>query len=111
METQIFQNKFFRITCGGAYALAVATQGEAYHLAVPVFEIDGQEAHFVFAGHSGGDVFFHQEGSETTRLILTLRAHPESPVIRFRYTLYSEEPISLTKTSGRDNITHGRFFG
>jgi alpha-galactosidase len=43
------------------------------------------------------------------RLQITFRMVPENPVVRFKYELQSDRPVSLTKETGRDAVEYFRY--
>jgi hypothetical protein len=45
-------------------------------------------------------------GSGLCRAGVALRGYPDSPLMRFRYRLSADEPATLTKRTGRDQIRY-----
>ncbi len=85
----------------------------------PAFEVSGEErGSFTYAGYGserellrgGREIAFRytSDGVPQLQLLVTLRCYPESPVLRLRYRLSSDEPATLTKRSGRDNLRYLR---
>ncbi|ANE45657.1 hypothetical protein SY83_04355 [Paenibacillus swuensis] len=98
----------------------VRSSGRTFTLGAPTAEIDGhtvklQPSSFRVAAEPrrlrGGSTEYAAEAAVTVNgaeLLLTLKVRltDDNPVVRFQYALSSNEPLRLTKTQGRDELTY-----
>ncbi len=110
------------VNVGKEGLLFTLSTAEAEHpllsLTPPQFEVNGVErGAFTFVSsqesetvlqHGREEVLTYRDRSQTPALTLkvAVRSHEGSPLIRFRYTLTSDTPASLTKTGGKDRLRY-----
>jgi alpha-galactosidase len=95
-----------------------------FSLEAPVFEINGQEAggkelRFIridkvrelLNGGREARLIYEVKGDKGTELAMYLRYFPDSPFIRYKYELSSNNSVKLTKSKGKDNIRYTGFSG
>ena len=99
------------------FLLASEDAGNFCRLTPPRFEVDGATVEdFVYAENvtqrelprNGIETVlrYQSQSRPELSLIVTVRSFAESPFIRFRYTLTSKTPVSLTKTDEKDNLRY-----
>ncbi len=105
----------------GGLIVVCADTGARLVLSPPTFEIDGDIIAGVVTDWSGEPPAATPGTARETvfrgplralpdvELLIRIRLSPDSPVIRFAYELRATAPHRLTRTSGRDRITHFGF--
>ena len=115
-------NDHFRIdpsAVGGTlWTCVLAGSGRTFSISPPEVELDGEivrlDANLAETGEPRelpNGAFEHTLRGQVTgkphlALEMALRIHPESPVIRFAYTLRATEPVTMTKSRGADALTY-----
>ncbi len=109
------------LSCGPGclWRYGAAGGGPAYSFAPPVFEVDGKQVvakafHFAEAGKpihlDNGATEYAFEGLLIGDSHLSLRiefqVNGETPVVRFRYTLKSDVPHTMTAPAGQNRLTY-----
>jgi alpha-galactosidase len=92
--------------------------GLRQNIAPPVFHINGQDVKGVFQSYTAEErsidninvMEYKVRGSLASMpeitMALTLRVAPDNPIVRFRYSLSSENDVSLTKVEGKDHLNY-----
>jgi alpha-galactosidase len=95
-----------------------AKEGPKQDIAPPVFHINGQEVKGVFQSYTTEErsidrinvkeyiVRGNLASMPEITMALTLRVAPDNPIVRFRYSLSSENDIPLTKIEGKDHLNY-----
>lgn len=122
----VFENRFYRLSVSEDRKSFIYSLSEAENetsLALPEFEIDGKplRAEFVGFPESAGVKKLRNGVAEyrvvgalkgvEARLTAVFRVSRESPVMRFRYELSSDVPLTLTKSGGMEHLTYFAFTG
>ena len=111
MSVLTIATPFYTLEVGGKSALSyrVAGQREAIPFAWPRFEIDGKPTtapeglHEISRRQLSGEIreiCLSGVLAEDVDIQMILRVCPRTPFIRFRYTLSSDRPAALTKSTG-----------
>lgn len=115
MQT-IFENAYYSLYLGSENALIYrpVQSDECIELSWPQFEINGKPSGTPNNIVKTGEICLNANITELTAqgtldcgavLKIELRVCPNTPIIRFRYILSSDEPMFLTKTAG-ENLTY-----
>lgn len=111
----MYENRFYRLEVIRELRLIVKATGREISLELPRFHIDGADSGLpgpmVWEGASpvaGGGEQLSWTGRYGcgARLRLEARVQEGSPFVRFRYRLWSDEPMSLTKPQGEDRVVY-----
>jgi len=104
-------------TKGALFKLTGGLRAPALPVGVPEFEIAGKaRGDFVYKSHArlralprGGQAWvirYGTKGEPVLKLDVEVRGYPDSPFLRFRYTLTADAPVHLTRKDGRDAIRY-----
>lgn len=124
MSEKRFENSMINIILGrndSFITIESKVGNNEFKLAAPEFEIENQVIDgksFIFSGiysektlrNNGRElsVQYNLPSQPDIQLLLSLRIFPDSPFIRYKYSLVSSHPKRMTKESGKDNITYTR---
>jgi alpha-galactosidase len=118
-----FGNQLFQISLVGAqdclWSYRLTASGSEYRIAPPVFNVDNRRVTAQLAGLtrskeparlSNGATEYAYEGAfaglPSLSLTLLFRVAPDCPIVRFSYILKAAEEHTLTKPSGKDDLTY-----
>lgn len=100
------------------FEIAHQLDADARHtVSAPTFQVNGvPRGDFVFdrqiaereLRHTGREAVLRyiDSGTPALQLLVTLRWHPNSPIIRWQYQLSADTPAALTKQDGRDELCY-----
>ena len=118
-----FHNKLFQVSIPGSaaclWSYRLAASGKEFRIAPPVFNIDKRRISAALtkirataqpSRLPNGAMEYRYEGvfarQQSLSLAMVFQAAEDSPIIRLRYILKSTKPRTLTKPSGRDDLTY-----
>lgn len=110
----MFENSYYRLGLDGGLRYELKGGG-SLPLAYPRFQIEGEDsgapAGMELTGREDlpdGRVRLRCRGTYLCGACLQLEAlvHPETPFMRFRYTLSAQEPLRLTKPGGQEQVVY-----
>jgi alpha-galactosidase len=118
----LMENSLIKINLVGSknclWRYTLKATGRSFEISPPCFEVEGKQTPtaFTFLGSVEPPLNLTQNLTEyrfeataessTLRLMLVFRLSANSPVVRFRYELSSNEAVKLTKESGSDHATY-----
>lgn len=111
----LFENRYYSLALGDASALIYlpAQSNERIELTWPQFEIEGQPSgrpqNMVKTGENALNAHITELSAEGelecgAKLRVELRVCKDTPIVRFRYILFSDAPMCLTKHNGENLI-------
>jgi len=109
----MYENKFYTLEFKDGCLLYGIKNGRAFKIGMPVFELDGKTVPMAFdmtetgcrVLRGGSQEIVFSGGGKSLRLQAVVRVSPDSPVVRFRYSLSRDEGRAvMTKRSGCDNL-------
>ena len=119
-------NEYFTITWPGqsvsSFTYTVKKSRKPVVVSLPVFEIEGKRTPVLLKSlMPKGEAIQLKNGvresmyegiftsNNDLRLLVTFQVAPDNPVLRFQYSLRSTNPLRLTKSNQKDNITYLSF--
>jgi alpha-galactosidase len=121
MLEAILSNRYFSLEFTGDryfFEYSIYDSGRTIHFSYPLFEIEGkteqiridlwQKPVYLEKLNNGVIEYLLKGISSSTRLSMNffVRISDDSPIVRFRYELHSEDSYRLTKNKSEDNITY-----
>lgn len=89
-------------------------------IAPPLFQLDGKEVKGLFSSFTTEERFIEKinireytitgllKEMPTVTMTLVLRVAPDNPIVRFRYSLFSETDVKMTRSEKRDHLEYAR---
>ena len=116
MRHIVYENPFFTLEMDEQSAILYCPKNteERIALAWPQFEIEGKQSGSPAGMEKTGDMQLNESIRELSfagsldcgaQLAMELRVSEHTPIVRFRYILFSSEDMRLTKTNG-ENLTY-----
>lgn len=105
----VFKNEKIRVESGAETFLSVQCGIQKIVLQAPSFALDGEQvSSFQYAGctQTKKGVLVQYQSRNEVQLALELQAYPQSSILRFRYRLSSDTPVTMTKSDGMDQISY-----
>lgn len=111
----MYQNPFYCLEAGKTLRYQLKAAGQEICLELPRFHIEGEDSGLPGALREEpaqelptGGRLLAWTGSYAcgARLRLEARVREETPFVRFRYVLWADQPLRLTKPQGRDRVTY-----
>ncbi len=111
----MYENHFYRLEAGDRLSYLVKTSGREISIEFPKFHIDGEDSGLPSRLKADGSIPLNEGEALLTwtgcyacgaKLRLEAKVQEKSPFVRFRYVLWAESPLCLTKPQGHDQVTY-----